>query len=169
MAGEPRARAPPIARELSKDEETIETLKRIHTELELDLEVRWAGPPVRGRDPRMFPGRDHEVRSDTTGKEAEEAEMLGFRLLSTVASAAGLQPAASGMQHLFIQLIHLRRLCEQQPLCHSLTLRCNVSAALHGAGLSRSASGYSIAYWVLGTAGWEYCREMLKAKSATQR
>ena len=27
-------------RELSKDEETIETLKQIHTELELDLEVR---------------------------------------------------------------------------------------------------------------------------------
>ena len=26
-------------RELSKDEETIETLKQIHTELELDLEV----------------------------------------------------------------------------------------------------------------------------------
>ena len=27
-------------RELSKDEDTIETLKRIHQELELDLEVR---------------------------------------------------------------------------------------------------------------------------------
>ena len=39
---EARLRAPMlgmVARELSKDEETIETLKKIHEELELDLEV----------------------------------------------------------------------------------------------------------------------------------
>ena len=39
---ETRLRAPMlgmVARELSKDEETIETLKKIHEELELDLEV----------------------------------------------------------------------------------------------------------------------------------